>query len=62
MGRVNPPVPRSRYDEGKRITETFEYLPQGHVDTRIARIFNTYGPRHGSRDGRLVSNFITHAI
>jgi UDP-glucuronate decarboxylase len=63
-GHVNPIGPRSCYDEGKRIAETltYEYLRQGHVDTRVARIFNTYGPRQGVKDGRLVSNFITSAI
>src|SRR5438046_249132 len=63
-GNVNPIGPRSCYDEGKRIAETltYEYLRQGHVSTRIARIFNTYGPRQGIHDGRLVSNFITQAI
>lgn len=63
-GHVNPIGPRSCYDEGKRIAETltYEYLRQGHVVTRIARIFNTYGPRQGIQDGRLVSNFITQAL
>lgn len=63
-GHVNPIGPRSCYDEGKRIAETltYEYLRQGHVSTRTARIFNTYGPRQGIHDGRLVSNFITQAI
>ena len=63
-GHVNPIGPRSCYDEGKRIAETltYEYLRQGHVDTRVARIFNTYGPRQGIHDGRLVSNFITQAL
>ena len=63
-GHVNPIGPRSCYDEGKRIAETltYEYLRQGHVSTCIARIFNTYGPRQGIQDGRLVSNFITQAI
>jgi UDP-glucuronate decarboxylase len=63
-GNVNPVGPRSCYDEGKRIAETltYEYLQQGHVSTRVARIFNTYGPRQGSQDGRVVSNFITQAI
>ena len=63
-GHVNPIGPRSCYDEGKRIAETltYEYLRQGHVSTRIARIFNTYGPRQGIHDGRLVSNFITQAL
>ena len=63
-GHVNPIGPRSCYDEGKRIAETltYEYLRQDHVDSRVARIFNTYGPRQGIKDGRLVSNFITQAI
>jgi UDP-glucuronate decarboxylase len=63
-GHVNPIGPRSCYDEGKRIAETltYEYLRQGHVATRVARIFNTYGPRQGIHDGRLVSNFITQAL
>jgi UDP-glucuronate decarboxylase len=63
-GHVNPIGPRSCYDEGKRIAETltYEYLRQGHVATRVARIFNTYGPRQSIHDGRLVSNFITQAI
>lgn len=63
-GHVNPIGPRSCYDEGKRIAETltYEYLRQGHVAARVARIFNTYGPRQGVHDGRLVSNFITQAI
>jgi UDP-glucuronate decarboxylase len=63
-GNVNPIGPRSCYDEGKRIAETltYEYLRQGHVATRVARIFNTYGPRQSIHDGRVVSNFITQAI
>jgi UDP-glucuronate decarboxylase len=63
-GHVNPIGPRSCYDEGKRIAETltYEYMRQGHVTARVARIFNTYGPRQGVQDGRLVSNFITQAI
>jgi UDP-glucuronate decarboxylase len=63
-GHVNPIGPRSCYDEGKRIAETLtcEYLRQGHVSTRIARIFNTYGPRQDVSDGRIVSNFITQAL
>ena len=63
-GHVNPIGPRSCYDEGKRIAETltYEYLRQGHVDTRVARIFNTYGPRQSIHDGRLVSNFVTQAL
>lgn len=63
-GHVNPIGPRSCYDEGKRIAETltYEYLRQGHVSTRIARIFNTYGPRQSVSDGRLAPNFITQAL
>lgn len=63
-GNVNPIGPRSCYDEGKRIAETltYEYLRQGHVATRVARIFNTYGPRQSIHDGRVVSNFITQAL
>jgi UDP-glucuronate decarboxylase len=63
-GHVNPIGPRACYDEGKRIAETltYEYLREGHVSTRVARIFNTYGPRQGIHDGRVVSNFITQAI
>ena len=63
-GHVNPIGPRSCYDEGKRIAETltYEYLRQDHVNSRVARIFNTYGPRQGVKDGRLVSNFVTQAI
>jgi UDP-glucuronate decarboxylase len=63
-GHVNPIGPRSCYDEGKRIAETltYEYLRQGHVSTRVARIFNTYGPRQSVHDGRVVSNFITQAL
>ena len=63
-GHVNPIGPRSCYDEGKRIAETltYEYLRQGHVETRVARIFNTYGPRQAVHDGRVVSNFITQAL
>src|SRR5271169_4962174 len=63
-GNVNPIGPRSCYDEGKRIAETltYEYVRQGHVSARVARIFNTYGPRQSVHDGRLVSNFITQAL
>lgn len=63
-GNVNPIGPRSCYDEGKRIAETLtvNYLEQGHVDTRIIRIFNTYGPRMLFNDGRVVSNFIVQAL
>jgi len=63
-GHVNPIGPRSCYDEGKRIAETltYEYMRQGHVSARVARIFNTYGPRQAVLDGRLVSNFVTQAL
>jgi UDP-glucuronate decarboxylase len=63
-GHVNPTGPRSCYDEGKRICETltYEYVRQGHVSARVARIFNTYGPRQSVHDGRVVSNFITQAL
>jgi UDP-glucuronate decarboxylase len=62
-GNVNPMGPRSCYDEGKRIAETlcYEYGRRG-VDVRIARIFNTYGPRMAIDDGRVVSNFIVQAL
>ena len=63
-GHVNPIGPRSCYDEGKRIAETLmmDYHRQNRVDTRIARIFNTYGPRMLENDGRVVSNFIVQAL
>ena len=63
-GNVNPIGERSCYDEGKRIAETLmmEYHKKWDVDTRIARIFNTYGPRLAKDDGRVVSNFICQAI
>ncbi len=63
-GNVNPIGLRSCYDEGKRIAETLmmDYHRQNHVDTRIARIFNTYGPRMLENDGRVVSNFIVQAM
>lgn len=63
-GNVNPIGPRSCYDEGKRVAETLTigYQDQGHVDTRIVRIFNTYGPRMLFNDGRVVSNFIVQAL
>jgi UDP-glucuronate decarboxylase len=63
-GNVNPIGLRSCYDEGKRIAETLmmDYHRQNHVDTRIARIFNTYGPRMLEDDGRVVSNFIVQAL
>jgi UDP-glucuronate decarboxylase len=63
-GNVNCIGIRSCYDEGKRIAETLmmDYHRQNHVDTRIARIFNTYGPRMMENDGRVVSNFIVQAL
>jgi len=61
---VNPIGLRSCYDEGKRIAETLmmDYHRQNQVDTRIARIFNTYGPRMLENDGRVVSNFVVQAL
>ena len=63
-GNVNPIGPRSCYDEGKRVAETLmmDYHRQDNVDTRIARIFNTYGTRMLEGDGRVVSNFIVQAL
>lgn len=63
-GRVNPIGPRACYDEGKRCAEALcvEYHRQNVVDIRIARIFNTYGPRMHPCDGRVVSNFIVRAL
>lgn len=63
-GNVNPIGLRSCYDEGKRISETLfmDYHRQNGVDTRIVRIFNTYGPRMLENDGRVVSNFIVQAL
>jgi UDP-glucuronate decarboxylase len=63
-GHVNPVGLRSCYDEGKRIAETLmtDYHRQNKVDIRIARIFNTYGPRMLEDDGRVVSNFIVQAL
>jgi UDP-glucuronate decarboxylase len=63
-GRVNPIGIRSCYDEGKRCAETlfFDYYRQNHVDIRVARIFNTYGPTMRPNDGRVVSNFIVQAL
>ncbi len=63
-GNVNPIGPRSCYDEGKRVAETLmvDYRRQNGVDTRIARIFNTYGPRMSQHDGRVVSNFVVQAL
>jgi UDP-glucuronate decarboxylase len=63
-GNVNPVGPRACYDEGKRCAETlfFDYHRQHAVPIRVARIFNTYGPRMHPRDGRVVSNFIVQAL
>ncbi|WP_184475456.1 UDP-glucuronic acid decarboxylase family protein [Rhizorhapis suberifaciens] len=63
-GRVNPIGPRSCYDEGKRCAETlfFDYWRQHQLPIKVARIFNTYGPRMQPDDGRVVSNFILQAL
>jgi UDP-glucuronate decarboxylase len=63
-GHVNPIGPRACYDEGKRVAETltYAYSKQDHVDVRVARIFNTFGPRMNEEDGRVVSNFIMQAL
>jgi len=63
-GNVNPIGPRSCYDEGKRCAETlfFDYFRQLHLRIKVARIFNTYGPRMHPNDGRVVSNFIVQAL
>jgi UDP-glucuronate decarboxylase len=64
LGNVNPLGPRACYDEGKRCAETlfFDYHRQHGVPIRVARIFNTYGPRMQPSDGRVVSNFIVQAL
>ena len=64
LGNVNPIGPRACYDEGKRCAETlfFDYHRMNGVDIRVARIFNTYGPRMHPNDGRVVSNFIVRAL
>lgn len=64
LGNVNPIGPRACYDEGKRIGETlcFDYHRQYGVKIKVARIFNTYGPRMNADDGRVVSNFIVRAL
>ncbi|MDW8058950.1 MAG: SDR family oxidoreductase [Thermomicrobium sp.] len=64
FGNVNPVGPRSCYDEGKRFGEaaTMEFVREYGVDARIARIFNTYGPRMDPHDGRVVPNFIMRAL
>lgn len=63
-GHVNPTGPRACYDEGKRAAETlcFDFVRLGLVDARVARIFNTYGPRMQPDDGRIVSNFVVQAL
>jgi UDP-glucuronate decarboxylase len=63
-GNVNPIGLRACYDEGKRCAETlfFDYYRQNRVNIRVARIFNTYGPRMHPDDGRVVSNFIVRAL
>lgn len=63
-GNVNPIGPRACYDEGKRCAETlfFDYRRQHGLNIRVARIFNTYGPRMAANDGRVVSNFIVQAL
>jgi UDP-glucuronate decarboxylase len=64
FGHVNPIGPRACYDEGKRCAETlfFDYHRQNNLRIRVARIFNTYGPRMHVNDGRVVSNFIVQAL
>lgn len=64
VGSVNPIGLRSCYDEGKRCAETlfFDYYRQHKVNIKVARIFNTYGPKMHPNDGRVVSNFITQAL
>lgn len=64
FGNVNTVGPRSCYDEGKRVAETlaYDYHKQSGVDSKIVRIFNTYGPRMLFNDGRVVSNFVRHAL
>ena len=63
-GRVNPIGPRACYDEGKRCAETlfFDYHRQYKLEIKVARIFNTYGPRMHPNDGRVVSNFVVQAL
>jgi UDP-glucuronate decarboxylase len=63
-GHVNPTGTRACYDEGKRCAESlcFDYLRKYGVDVRVARIFNTYGPRMQTNDGRVISNFIVQAL
>lgn len=63
-GNVNTIGPRACYDEGKRVAETmmYAYRDQNNVDVRVARIFNTFGPRMHPNDGRVVSNFIIQSL
>lgn len=63
-GCVNPVGPRACYDEGKRISETlcYEFREQYNLNTKIVRIFNTYGPRMDPNDGRVISNFLNQAL
>ena len=63
-GNVNPTGPRACYDEGKRAAETltFDFARTGRADVRVARLFNTYGPRLPAEDGRVVSNIINQAL
>ncbi|TPX59177.1 hypothetical protein PhCBS80983_g02646 [Powellomyces hirtus] len=63
-GNVNPIGPRACYDEGKRVAETlaYAYAQQEGIQVRVARIFNTFGPRMNENDGRVVSNFIIQAL
>ncbi|XP_017777731.1 PREDICTED: UDP-glucuronic acid decarboxylase 1 [Nicrophorus vespilloides] len=63
-GHVNPIGPRACYDEGKRVSETlsYAYAKEHNIEVRVARIFNTYGPRMHMNDGRVVSNFILQAL
>jgi UDP-glucuronate decarboxylase len=63
-GNVSPTGPRACYDEGKRAAETlfYDYQRQHNVDIKVARIFNTYGPRMHPNDGRVVSNFVVQAL
>jgi UDP-glucuronate decarboxylase len=63
-GNVNPIGPRACYDEGKRCAETlfFDYHRQHNLEIKVARIFNTYGPRMHPNDGRVVSNFVVQAL
>ena len=63
-GHVNPIGPRACYDEGKRVAETicYSFAKQDNVTVRVARIFNTFGPRMHMADGRVVSNFILQSL